>query len=212
MKTLTLIISFALISTITMATSAKFQMAMGKNLGKYAQCKTIEDYQTLANNFEVLAKAEPQEWLPLYYQAHCYILISFNIEGIDLKDPLLDKAELLINKMIEMKPNESEIYALQGFFYTARLVIDPQTRGQQYSMLSNQALSKALSLNSNNPRAKYMLIQNELGTAQFFNSDTAPIYAKANEVFKQWDNYTPKSKIHPNWGKDQLEQLLASEK
>lgn len=209
MKTLTLIISLALTSTLSMASSPKFQNAMEKTLGKYAQCETMEDYQALANNFAVLAKAEENEWLPQYYQAQCYVIMSFMEKSSDKKDEILIPAEELIKSMLSMVPNEPEVYVLQSMYFTAKLVVNPQERGQKYSALSNQAVHKALALDSSNPRARFMGIQNELGTAAFFKQDLTPIYAKGQQVLNEWEAFKPQSSIHPNWGKEQLEQLLA---
>jgi hypothetical protein len=195
----------------TMAGESDFQQVMGKTLAGYAECKTIEDYQGLANKFKRIADVEKDEWLPLYYHAHCYIIMSF-MEQSDIakKDEYLDVAEISVNKMIGMVPDESEAYTLKAFLLTARLVVDPMTRGQEYGILSGQAVKTALGLNPDNPRAKYINISNEMGTAQFFGSDISIYCTQANELLENWDDFKPASPIHPDWGKDQVADIVES--
>ncbi len=211
MKKVVLLLTAVFFVFTSLAGGPDFQQAMGKTLAGYTDCRTIEDFQGLANKFDRIASAETSEWLPLYYHAHCYIIMSF-MEQSDMakKDEYLDVAEISMNKMIEMVPDESEVYALQSFMLTARLVVDPMTRGQQYSILSGKAVGTALGLSPDNPRAKLISIQNEMGSAQFFGSDISKYCIQAEELLENWDEFKPISPIHPNWGKDQVEGIVKS--
>lgn len=211
MKKVVLLLTAVSFVFTSMAGGPEFQQAMGKTLAGYTDCRTIEDFQGLANKFDRIANAEKTEWLPLYYHAHCYIIMSF-MEQSDMlkKDEYLDVAETSMNKMTGIVPDESEVYALKAFMLTARLVVDPMTRGQEYGILSGQAVGKALGLNPNNPRAKYINISNEMGTAQFFGSDVSIYCDQAKELLENWDEYKPASPIHPNWGKDQVKGIVES--
>ncbi len=209
MKT-TIISIFIIFASLTgMSQSSDYAKAMGDALSQYANCKSIDDFQSLGNRFGLIANTEKSEWLPLYYQAHCYIIMSF-IEPSDAvkKDNYLDVAEKAIDKMMVLVPSESEAYTLQGFYYTARLVVNPMERGQKYSMLSGQSLGKALSLDPNNPRAKVLKLQNEMGTAQYFGNDPKEFCPQATELLANWDNYKVKSPLYPSWGKDQATQIV----
>jgi len=209
MKTTILSIALFFIILTGKSQSNQFAVAMGDALGQYATCKSIDDFQTLGNRFGLIANAEKTEWLPLYYQAHCYILMSF-MEPTDAakKDSYLDIAEKSIEKMLVLAPNESEAYTLQGFCYTARLVVNPMERGQKYSMLSGQSLGKALGIDPNNPRAKVLKLQNDMGSARFFGKDPAEYCGQANELYAKWDDYKPKSPMYPGWGKNQAERIV----
>lgn len=209
MKKTILTLAVVLLSMISRAGGPEFMKAMGETLAQYQSCKNVDDFQSLANKFERIANAEKGEWLPLYYQAHCYIIMSF-MEPTDAskKDGYLDAAEKSIEKIIVMAPGEAEVFALQGFLYTGRLVINPMERGQKYSMLSGQALGKALAMEPGNPRASVLKLQNEMGTAQFYGNDPAEYCSQAFELLDRWDNYKPKSPIYPSWGKDQVEGIV----
>jgi len=209
MKTKILFIAILLMSLTGMSQSKEFAGAMGQALGQYASCKTIEDFQALGNRFGLIANAEKGEWLPLYYRAHCYIMMSF-MEPTDAakKDNYLDEAEKSITKMIELAPKESEVYALQSLLYSARLVVNPMERGQEYGALSGQAVGTALGLDANNPRAKFIKLRNDMGTAQFFGKDIKEYCPQASELLANWDNYKLRSPLYPAWGKDQVAEIV----
>jgi hypothetical protein len=209
MKKIILSIAVVFLAMFSQAGSPEFMKVMGETLGQYQYCKNVEDFQSLANKFERIANAEEGEWLPLYYHAHCNILMSF-MEPTDAKkkDEYLDAAEKSIEKIIVMAPGEAEVFALQGFLYTGRLVVNPMERGQKYSMLSGQSLGRALAMEPGNPRASILKLQNEMGAAQFYGNDPAEYCSQAIELLARWDNFKPKSPIYPAWGKDQVEQLV----
>ena len=206
-----IIISIAiLLTTLTgMSQSKEFAGAMGEALGQYANCKSVDDFQALGNRFGLIANAEKTEWLPLYYQAHCYIIMSF-MEPTDAvkKDSYLDVAEKSITKMIELVPKESEVYALQSMLYSARLVVNPMERGQKFGALSGQAVGMALGLDANNPRAKFIKLRNDMGSAQFFGKDPKEFCPQASELLANWDNYKVKSPLYPAWGKNQVAEIV----
>lgn len=205
-----IILSFAvvLISLVSMAQKPEYFQTMGETLGEYANCKGVADFQALGNKFEMIANVEKSEWLPLYYHAHCYILMSFVEQDATKKDGYLDVAEKSVNKLIEMAPAEAEVFVLQAFFYTGRLVVNPTERGQQYGQLAGQAIGKALALDPTNPRAKMMEIQMNMGTARFFGTDPDSFCPQAKDLLAKWDNFKPKSPLHPNWGKDQVQEIV----
>jgi len=209
MKTTILSIALILITLTGKSQSKEYQSAMGEALGQYAACRTIADYQTAANRFILIANAEKTEWLPYYYHSFCYVMMSF-MEPTDVakKDTYLDEAEKSITKMIELAPKESEVYALQSMFCSARLVINPMERGQKYSALSAQAVGMALGLEPGNPRAKFIKLRNDMGSAQFFGKDPKEYCPQASELLASWDNYKVKSPLYPAWGKAQVQQLV----
>ena len=211
MKRMTLLLAAILTVTVAMGQNEKYYQKMGETLGLFASASSVEDFQDLANQFGVIAKVETEEWLPLYYEAHSYILMSFmgQLEA-SVKDSYLDKALASINKMVEIAPNEVEVYVMKAFYHTGYLVVDPPSRAMSTQALINSALARALSIEADNPRALFLGISNEMGTANFFGSDTAPICEKAIQLLEAWDDYSIKSAIHPNWGKDETEGIVNS--
>jgi len=209
MKNTILSIAIILLALNGKSQGKEFAGAMGEALGQYAKCQSVSDFQALGNKFGLISNTEKTEWLPLYYQAHCYIIMSF-MEPADAvkKDRYLDVAEKSIEKMMALAPTESEAYTLQGFCYTARLVVNPMDRGQKYSMLSGQSLGKALTIDPTNPRARVLKLQNEMGAAQFFGKDAKEYCPQASELLAGWDSYKVKSPLYPSWGKDQATAIV----
>ena len=211
MKTITLIIGLTL-STLGMSQDSVFYQKMGEALQGFSKCKTAKDFETASYPFEQIAEVETNNWLPRYYVALSYILASYSEdqENGEQKDAYLDVAEKSIETLKTMVPKESEVYALEAFYYTARLVVKPMERGMKYSGLSNASIEKSLALNPNNLRAKQMQIANDYGFKQFLGKDTKEECNKAQNLLAEWDNYPPKSPVHPSWGKEYLIELVAS--
>lgn len=210
MKKVTLVLVIVFAGLFSKAQKPEYYQAMGESLGQYASCRSVADFQELGNKFQMIANADKSEWLPLYYHAQCYILMSFMEPDAAKKDSYLDVAEKSVNKLIEMAPSESEVFTLQAFYFTGRLVVNPMERGQEFSGLSGQAIGRALGLDPTNPRAKMMKLQMDMGSAPFMGKDPKSFCPEAKELLAAWDNFKPKSPIHPNWGKDQVEGIVKS--
>lgn len=209
MKKIILSLAVLLVSFVSMAQKSEFIQTMGETLGQFSTCKNVADFQALGNKFEMIANVEKAEWLPLYYQSYCYIMMSF-IEPTDAakKDSYLDVAEKSVAKLIDMAPSEAEAYTLQALYLTGRLVVNPMERGQEYSGLSSQAVGKALALDASNPRAKLIKLQGDMGAAPYMGLDPKSFCPQAKTLLAEWDNFKPKSPIHPAWGKDQAEGIV----
>ncbi len=209
MKKITLSLAVLFVSLVSMAQKPEFLQTMGETLGQFSTCKNAADFQALGNKFQMIADVEKAEWLPVYYQSYCYIIMSF-LEPTDAtkKDSYLDVAEKSIAKLIELVPNESEVYALQSFYFIGRLVVNPMERGQEFSGLSGQAVGKSLAIDPANPRAKLLKLQGDIGAAPYMGLDPKSFCPQAKELLANWDNFKPKSSIHPAWGKDQAEGIV----
>ena len=206
-----LVLLVVLTGTFSYGQGGKYMMAMGNNLGQFGKAKTVEDYTTVANKFETIAKKEETEWLPWYYHGLVNVIASFD-DGLskEEKDALLDKTQIAIDSMLVLVPNESEVYALEGFMNVGRLVVDPASRGAEFGMKTSKSCTKSLELNPDNPRAKYLMISNKIGGAQFFGTDTSALCEKARDLLANWDDYKIESRMHPSWGKDELQNIVDS--
>lgn len=209
MKSLLLIIVISF-SITSFGQSEMYYQKMGQALQKYSQCQTAESYIESAQDFELIASVEENVWLPEYYQALSYTMASFRLLAPEAaqKDAHLDRAEILVEKLKKANPNESEIFTLESLYLTARLSVDPMSRGRTYSGLSNMAVGKALAFNPKNPRARYMKLANEMGTARFFGKDTAPYCTQASTILAEWDEFKPESRLHPSWGKARIQGII----
>lgn len=206
MKTMTLAFTI-FIGFSSFAGTPAFNEAMKNALTQFGQSKNVADFQSTANTFQRIANSAKDEWLPEYYQAQCYILMSFMDQDKIQKDAYLDIAEKAINSILSKVPENSEVYAIQGFMYTARLVVDPVNRGREYSILSMESLKKSLHFNPQNPRALYLQLSNEIGTAKFFGTDVSMYCERINTLIENWDDYNQAEPLYPSWGEKQAQGL-----
>jgi len=200
--------TFLLAMMLISATANNYNQAMTNALETMKTARTADELSAVANQFERISNVEPTQWLPLYYQAFSKIRISFMLkDDVEKRDAYLDDAQKSIDAMLELSPTESEIYTLQSLLHTARLVIDPMTRGQQMMMKSGQAVGKAIELNPANPRAQYVLLSNEMGQAQFFGKDVSEFCPRVNALLNNWEELNKSPEFYPVWGKSEVQGL-----
>ena len=171
--------------------------------------QNLSDLVTIANKFDRIGSAEKDQWLPYYYSAYCYILMTTQESDVTKWDDYLNTADANIGKAEVLEANMVEILALKGFSSMMRINVDPAVRGQEYSMKSVGYLQQANQLDEQNPRVILMMAQMQYGTAQFFGSDTAPIcdqFKKAVELFDQQSKDS--DSILPSWGKPQAQSMV----
>lgn len=211
MKRTTLFFTALLFAAIAMGGNDTYHEKMKETIRLFPLCSTPEDYQDLANKFRVIARVETEEWLPIYYEAQCYILMSFTgqLEN-ELRDSYLDKTSALIEKMLVLAPDEAEVYVMKSFYHTAYLLVDPPQRAMSTTPLIHEAIARALAIEKNNPRALFLRLSNEMGTASFFGEDTSPYCKQAEKLLQKWDDYKLKSPIFPNWGKEEVRGIVNS--
>ncbi len=207
MKNIVLIITLCAFSFTNLAND-KYEKAMLKFIPQVYQANSMDDHQAVINSLSRVANAEKDKWEPFYYIAYSYAIMAFKAEESVQKDKYLDLAQEQLDKGVKIAPEESELSALQGFIYTGRLVIDPMTRGPQFSGMASQVLQKAVKQNNQNPRALLLLGQMMYGTAQFMGGGTEDACAMIEKSLTQFDNYSSDNKLAPTWGKDQAEGAL----
>lgn len=206
MKTITITIAL-LSSTFCLASDPAYDKAMSQSLEQLGEAKSLDDFQNTANSFSRISNVATSDWLSKYYQVHCYVLMSFMEANKSKKDEYLDKGDLILAELLELQKGNSEVFAMQSFWFTARLSVDPATRGQEYMGLSAAAYKKALALNPTNPRALYLQLSNEVGMASFFGKDVSSYCDRILSLLTNWDKYNEVEKLYPSWGKGQVEGM-----
>lgn len=203
--TTTLILALALSLT---AKANGFEKAMCEALSQMDSAQTTAQILETANTFGRIAGTAQAEWLPRYYATQCYIQMGFNSKlEAATRDEYLDLAQSFVDEAMKLKADLSEMYALQAMLHTARLVIDPMSRGQQMMAQSAKALAISLELNPNNPRATYLQLSNEIGQAKFFGKDVSVFCPRINGLYASWDELNKVPDLYPSWGKEDVAQL-----
>lgn len=205
------ILSIVALLSITLFATAqdkkKYIATMEKNVAALDTTRDGKQLQNLANTFERIASAEKAEWLPSYYAAYCYVNMTYSTKGDEI-DTYCDRADKFIKVADSISPNNSEIYTLRAQIASARISVNPMTRGQKYGMESGEWREKAKELDKTNPRPYYLE-----GTAYYFTpamfgggKDKAkPVFQKALEMY---ETFKPASTIAPNWGKNSCNYFI----
>lgn len=205
--------AFLLCSTIiSFGQSDKYVAAMQKNMAAMdSGFSKPASFLAISNNFERIANAEKGQWLPYYYAALCQVNYAFSqMQGnMSAVDGIADKANALILKADSLQPNNSEISCIKSMIATCHMIVDPMTRWMQYGQEIETHNANAMKQDPSNPRPHYLKGENLKGTPEQFGGGCGaakPLLQKAQELF---GSFKPASELHPNWGKQRVEMLLA---
>jgi hypothetical protein len=202
---LILVLSF---TGILNAQDSKYVDAMKKNIAMMDSLRTMDNMKDLTNSFLRIANAEKDKWLPYYYASYLYVITSYSDTVKSKKDVYLDEADKAIKMADSLKPNESEIYVLQGMISQARMQEDPMNRYMIYLEKMNGNFNKALALDPTNPRPEYLMGMTTFYTPEQFGGGAEaakPVFASS---LKKFNEFIPKNELMPKWGKNSLEAFL----
>lgn len=202
-----------LLATATFACSTRafgqnggFEQAMQTSFAQLDSARTIDDYKSIAAQFERIAINEPRRWEPLYYRAFALINVSFMSTDSKEKDDYLDVAQTCIDKALELKGDKSELLTLQGWLYQGRISASP-SRGMTYSMKAGDILRQAIELNPKNPRALFLYGMNVYHTPKMFgggSQNATKYFQDASVLFRD----QKQTGLHPRWGNRSNDRML----
>jgi len=202
-----LFIAMVLIAGFVSA-QGKYEAGMGKAFQQLKDVKTAEDMSATAAFFERIADAEKDKWLPYYYAAYCNHLTGWMNPNAD-KDAIGEKSKALVVKAEVLDKNNAELYILRQMIAVQQLTVDPMSRFQTYGKQANEALEMAKQIDPNNPRVYLVDGQYKMNVPEAFGGGKEvgkKLFTKSLELFK---TFKPASEMHPSWGADQAEKLLA---
>ena len=208
MKTLTLIVALIAINLTAHTQDDKYTKIMKSSIAKLDTAELQSTWIKAANKFERVASAEKDKWQPYYWSAYCNIVQVYMEKDKEKIDSHLDKADKLIHLADSLSPKNSEIVALQGWSYGARIAVDPMTRGMKYGPMSGKKYEEAKILNPENPRCYYLSGVATLFTPEMFGGGkekAKPILEEALEKFKVFE---PATEVDPDWGEEQCVKML----
>jgi len=186
----------------------KYEKEIKKNLEKIDECKTPNDFIKLANNFERIAVAEKDKWLPYYYSAFVYVLASYVDSSNSRKDIYLDKSDKFNNIADSLLPNNSEIYTLKGMISQARMQVDPMNRWQKYGADATNNFTKAMQIDTLNPRPEYLMGVGVFFTPKQFGGGPTTAKPILEKSLAKFEKFVPENEIMPKWGKEQVVEYL----
>lgn len=184
-----------------------YMMIMVKQKKAMRMATTIPALQDLANNFERISNAQSDQWHPLYYAAFCYVQMSYLTKDSTEIKKYLDQAQLFIDKALEIYPDESELFALQGLLYQSRLQIDPNNRRLEYLVLAGESLNSAMSFNSNNPRVYYLTGLNLLFSPAEIGGGAEAACPYFQTAIQKYAENIPEHVLAPSWGGEENHKM-----
>lgn len=186
----------------------KYEAGMGKAFEQLKAVKTAEDMSATAAFFERIGDAEKDKWLPYYYAAYCNYLTGWMNPKAD-KDAVGEKSKDLVMKAEVLEKNNAELYILRQMIAVQQLTVDPMSRFQVYGAQAKEALEKATAADPSNPRIYLVDGQYKMNVPEAFGGGKEvgkKLFTKSLELFK---TFKPATEMHPSWGADQAEKLLA---
>jgi len=211
MKKLIIVTVLSSLSFLSFSQSDKYVAAMKNNLAAIdTSFKNPANLLALANNFERIATAEKNQWLPYYYAAFCQVNYGFMEQNKDKVDVIADKATDYINKADSLMPNNSEISCIKSMIASCHMMVNPMQRWQEYGEESNGNMEKAMQQDPTNPRPYYLKGQGLKYTPEQFGGGCKTAKPALQTALDKYAAFKPASELHPNWGKAQVEGLIKS--
>ncbi|MFT5168960.1 MAG: hypothetical protein ACI8P3_004206 [Saprospiraceae bacterium] len=162
----------------------------------------------LANKFEQIGEIKKDSWLLYYYASYCYVMAAFLQTDTKKIDPLAEKAEILLNRAELFNKKDSEITCLRSLIASARIMVNPNSRGMKFGMIASQMLNKAKLENPNNPRVYYLEAQSLMFMPEEYGGGCKNAKPLLKIAIEKYDKFKMESKIHPNWGNESVIKLL----
>jgi hypothetical protein len=169
--------------------------------------KTYPQFLMASNQFKLIAKQAPNDWVANYYAAWSIAILSFREQDNKKKDPMLDEADAFFAKIELMDSTNDEIAVLGAMLANARISVSPQSRHKKYGDIATQYYEEAKKINPNNPRMYYLQGTSLYYTPKLFGGgpDKAlPLLQKADTLFAN----DSKDIRKPHWGKAVDEQMI----
>lgn len=184
-----------------------YDLAMHKVVSTLDSCYSDSCIQSVVNTCERLVQFKPGEWLPRYYYAYALINLSFQEKQPSKKALYCEKALSNIERLLKERAKESEVFVLEALYYYAKMEINPMINAIGCLRNADKALDKALELDDKNPRVYFLKGKSAYYTPKFMGGGAKvalPFLIKARDLY---EDTSPKSSIHPHWGKNAANEL-----
>ena len=197
-----IIVTVVLLVTTQLFSQGHYEQGMSKAFALWGEGKNTE----ASDLFARIASAEKNNWLPNYYVAFVNTSAAFETKDKDQINALLTKAQAALDVEIAQQPNNAELLVMQAMIHTAWIAYDPMTNGMKLSRKVMELYGKAEVIAPTNPRVVFGKAEFEMGSAQFFGTDTLPICAQIAKSIELFATFKPETAFHPNWGLERAKE------
>jgi hypothetical protein len=209
MKKSFLFSALIMLSLFSMAQSDRYTAAMKANIAAIdSSFRNPANLVSLSNNFERIAMAEKNQWLPYYYAAFCQVNLGFMENDKSKTDGIADKASDLIAKADSLAPNNSEISCIRSMIASCHMMVNPMQRYMEYGPESNSMMEKAMEQDQTNPRPYLLKGQSLKYTPEQFGGGCVTAKPVFKEALYKFAAFKPAGEFYPVWGKERVDQLL----
>lgn len=209
MKKLMLLLLLPIAFSSVKGQNEKYISAMKTNIAAIdSSFKNPQNLLKLANNFERIALAEKNQWLPYYYAAFCQVNFTYMEQDKSQIDGIADKATSLINKADSLQPENSEVSCIKSMIASSHMMVNPMQRYMEYGPESAGQLEKAIKQDTTNPRPYFLRGQGLFYTPEQFGGGCKTAVVQLQVAVDKFTTFTPASAIAPNWGRERTDMLL----
>ncbi|MBO9635055.1 MAG: hypothetical protein J7578_18240 [Chitinophagaceae bacterium] len=187
---------------------AAYTRTMETNIKTLDTASTTETYVQLGNNFDRIANAAKDQWLPYYYAGFCYAVMAFKTKDKTQVDAIADKADSYLDKADALKPGNSEISTLRAMITNTRILVDPRSRWQELNTVSEGWIIKAQQQDPANPRPWYIQARTKLYTPAMLGGGPEAALPVLEEALTRFGKFQPDNSLAPNWGHEEAQKLL----
>lgn len=182
--------------------------SVAKAFQQFDTAKTMNEYMAGSSALDLVTIKYPNEYITNYYSAFSKAIISYNEKDAKKRDLFLDMANKYYEKAKQIKPEDSETYALAAMLANARLSVDGMSRWKEYGEIFEKNIAKAKELNANNPRIYYLKGASVYFTPKMFGGggkNAKPFFEQAKPLFATQDT---SSVLIPTWGERKTDEFL----
>lgn len=208
------VLTFALsMMSLTAFAQTDYQTMMSEKITKLEACKSLDDFQILANDFDRIGRKETKQWQPSYYAAFAYIQKGRMLmrEGkmtelstqANSAEKYLEQAEAIAGK------DNSEIHLLKKMAFSLKMMENPAERYMTDGMKAMEELKKAESLDPSNPRVALIKAEDTYFTPEQYGGSKTKGLEQFKTALEKFNTFKPKTAVDPNWGKAEAEYFLS---
>lgn len=198
--------------SLTAFAQADYEKIMTEKIAKTETCKTAEEFQTLANDFQRIGSKESSKWLPPYYAAFSQIQkgrLMMRNGNMDLDETAAQADKYLAMAQNLAGADNAEIHLLRKMAASLRMMVNPAQRYMTDGAKATEELAIAEKLDPSNPRIALIKAEDVYFTPEQYGGSKT----KGMELFKdalaKFNAYKPKTALDPNWGKTEAEYFLS---
>ena len=198
-----LIILLIASASMTSIGQSRYEAGMQKALDLWGAEKPWE----AVNQFERIAAAEPNEWLPPYYASLIGVINGFGMKDeAKLKDQL-DRSMGFLKDAKAISKDKPELLILEALWYTVWVAYDGARFGMTYSAKVSQLYQEALKIAPDNPRVILNKAEWDMGSARFFGQPLDPFCEDIKRSIELFADFDPEEKFYPTYGLERANQL-----